>query len=778
MVMKKDIIIKILSLGLGLAVGIVLVAKIIYEISYDTAYKYSDRIYLISSNFVRGDEASNEFNQVSGGVAPGFKESVPGVESATRVTHVVSSEKFKDEEGNVVTGSSLAADTCFFDVFSQEILIGNPKEILSDPSQVMINESFAKKLGGIQESLGKKIINDDYPDKEFVVGGVYEDFKKNGSLSPDVLISLNIMPEWSRLNWMGNDRYIGYVKLEKNINPESLADPIREMQKTHQDIEKYEKMGIKLWYTINTLSNHHRNLTKIKSAVIILSIMAFLIIAVSLLNYIMIVITGLIRRSREVGIRKCYGADKKSVFLLLLKESSWQLACSLLLTALLIFLGRGLIKDFTDYSFSALLVPESILAIGIVIVIVFLVSVVVPGQIYMRIPVDVALRGYKENSRKWKIGLLGMQIFINVFIFCFVLIVSLQYRKVNNFNPGYSTKDIVFIDYFSQNLSNYLKIKEEIEKLPFVEETGVCPYLPFIGVSGNDTWALGATETEEVFNIVDLYPSTSEIFDILKINFIEGSKPTKEGEIAVSKNYVDKMNKLVNWSDGAIGKQVYVTDHNDMLFTITGVYDDILIGNLLESDIRPSAWPYGSLDNDNNFFNYIVIKTTEMTPEYLTQIKDAAESVLNGQQVDVQLASESVRYSYEESRKIRDVLLIGGIVSLLIALMGLIGFLNDEANRRKKELAIRKINGATTRNIYDIFLTTFIKLSAASGIVACCGAYALGKDWLNQFSEKISLSPMIFLVASIFVVTVICVVILINCYRFVRANPSEALKTE
>ena len=774
--MKRDIAIKILSLSLGLTIGIVLIGKIFYEVSYDRTYKDSERIYLIMSGFMRGEE-SYDFGQVSGGVALGFKNEVPGVEAATRTAWISFNDKFKDEDGNKITGSFKAADESFFDVFAQEILTGNPKEVLIDPSQVMVSESFAEKLGGINEAVGKTIYNEDTPNDKKIIGGVFKDFKRNGSVSPEVLYSLNVIDEWSRLNWIGNDRYQGYVKLENGVSPEDLSDAIHEMQEIHQNLEELNKSGIDLWYTLQSLPSIHLNQPKIKSGIIILSIIAFLIITVSLMNYILVVVSGLVKRSKDIGVRKCYGAERGSIYWMLLKESSWQIFVALMLTALLICSGRGIIKEYTSYGFMELLVPESIIAISVVVALVFIVSVFVPAIIYQRVPVSVALRGYSENSRKWKMGLLGVQLVINVFIVCFILIVGLQYRRVNNFNPGYDTDNIVYFSYYAEDNSEYGKIIDELKKLSIVEKSGICLSLPCIGASGNDT-GLPGTESNDHFNIVDMYPSSPEIFDIFRLKFLEGGKPEREGEIAVSKSYVEKMNSYADWNDGAVGKQIYLSGHATPYFTISGVYDDILIGNLLDSDKRPSVWPYGSWQNETNYFGNVVVKISDITPEILAEIKSTVEKTVVGKEVDVMVYSDRIRQSYDESRKIRDVLIVGGVFSLLIALMGLIGFLNDESNRRTKELAIRKINGASSKDIISLFYSSILKISVASGVVACFGAFAVGRDWLQQFEEKISLTPVIFISGILIILAIVSLVVLINCYRIVTANPTSSLYNE
>ena len=160
--MKKnsDILIKVLSLGIGLAVGIVLIAKVFFELSYDSFYKDIDRVYTINTWYShQGDE--HDYGQVSGAVSVGFMEEVPGVEAGTRTTYVFNGDTYLDADGNKLKGTLVCADTCFFKVFDRPILAGDPLKVLSKWGCVMVSRSFAEKMGGVQECIGKQIANAD-----------------------------------------------------------------------------------------------------------------------------------------------------------------------------------------------------------------------------------------------------------------------------------------------------------------------------------------------------------------------------------------------------------------------------------------------------------------------------------------------------------------------------------------------------------------------------------------------------------------------------------------
>lgn len=771
--MKRDNIIKILSLALGLTIGIVLIGKIFYELSYDMAYPDADRIYRIAVNGV-WDGRAYSYYQVSSGVVPGFRAEVPGVESATRLLKGWQDRDLMDEEGKIYYADNMVVDTSFFDVFSNEIIAGNPKVILGDPTKLMISRAFADILGGVDKALGTVLKNPKVPEKSYVVEGVYENFKSNGSIQPDVLYSMNIV-DTNMDNWHGADWFWGFVKLQPGVEPASLDEAIARMQLTHQGEDELERSQ----YTLMDLPSIHRQDRNVKNAILILSIIAFLLISISIFNYILVVISELVRKSKEMGIRKCYGASAGNIYAMLFRQSLWQICIALIIAALLIFLGRNLIKELTGYTFARLMVPESIIAVAITISLVLIISVIIPARTYLSVKVDNALRGFVNRKRKWKFALLGMQLAINIFITVIIIIVWSQHKYVVNFHPGYNTENVLYIRY--NNFSDediHGRIVTELAKIPGIEKVGVAASAMFIGSSGNNVSYDDLSNTDHLFNIVDMGSTTSDVFDIFEIPFIEGHKPTQYGEAAVSKSFVERMNNLVDWSDGAVGHVFLCSGqfHGDEL-KVTGVYDDVLIGNLISPDTRPSIFSGATFDN-KDYFRFIMIKANEITPQLINEIQETTRKITGNNDLEVMVYRDMMKHVYDEFIQTRTLLFIGAAFSMLIALIGLIGFLNDESDRRAKEFAIRKINGASARDLFGMFYSSIIKLSLASAIVASIGAIVLGKHWLKQFAEKITLSSFIFIGGTAIILIIVTVVVMINSYRVVTANPTDSLHNE
>ena len=771
---KSDIWIKVLSLGVGLAVGIVLIAKVFFELSYDSFYKDIDRVYTINTWYSQhGDE--KDYGQVSGAIAIGFMNEVPGIEYGTRTTYVFNGDTYVDEDGNKIKATLVCADTCFFKVFDRPILAGDPVKILGKWGGVMVSRSFAEKLGGVQEAIGKQVYNEDMAGLKLPIEGVFEDFPENGSLAYDILLSMETYGKQSTDNWLGNDRYKGYVKLMPGVDPNTLADGIRKMQEAHQPVAEFEAQGLKLTYFLKPFSKLHTSDPEVKTQVILLSIVAALLILISLLNYILIVISSLVKRSKEVGVRKCYGAEGKHIYGMLTKEASIHILLSLVLAGIIIFAGRSIVENLLGVPFQTLLVPGSIVAIAAVILLVLVISIVVPAELYQRIPVYAALKNYTENSRSWKLGLLGVQVLINVFLVVMMLVIGRQYQKVSHADTGYDYDNLYYFSFFDGDRQAITRAVRTLESLPEVSGVATAYNLPLNGSSGDNVYLPG--DDRELFNVADQYECSPEYFDLMGIAFLEGRAPRDSSEMVVDEKFVARMADFTDWSDGAVGKQVAITGHerSHNYYTISGVYKSYLLGNLAHVDPRPSVLFYGEMGSMNSWMPHVMFK---VQPEALPKAREALEDALEGREINILSYEEEMRAAYADSKKMRNTMAIGAVFSLLIALLGLIGFIRDESLRRSKEMAVRKINGATTRDILASFATDILKLSAVMAAVACAGAFFVAHKWLEHFAQKVSLNPLYFLGGALLVLAIVLAVVVLNCLRIAQSNPVESLKNE
>lgn len=784
---KSDLIIKVLSLGVGMAIAVILIAKVCFELSYDNVYKDIDRIYKIRTGAVMQGE-DKDFGQVSGAIAPGFKAEVPGVLEATRFTVIFNSENFIiDDEGSKVAAEHLLADSCFFRIFNRQFLAGEPEKALRSWSgDVAISKTFAEKLGGVGAAVGKQVANEDNPNLKLTVCGVYEDFPKNGSIHADVILSIEAMSQRSLSNWVGNDRYVAFVKLAEGVDPASLKDAIHEMQKAHQPLEEMEKSGLTLWYFLSPLATEHSSRPEVRNLVFILSIIAALLLLVSIMNYVLVAISDVIRRAREVGVRKCYGAESWDINRILLRETACNLGLSLAVAAALVLAFRGAIESLLGVPVQDLITPLSVWIVIGVVVLVFLVSAIIPAQMFTRIPISSAFRGYKESKRRWKISLLSFQFAINAVLVSLVLIVSFQYRKVLNTDPGYEYRNLVYETFPSYDQTKMNAIAGALRSLPEVEAAELTYTLPFEKASGNNVYLPG--DDRELFNIADEYGASEGFFDMMGFRLVEGSVPKGPNDVAVSKSFVTKMAAFADWSDGAVGKIVNISEHDQV--TICGVYEDYVIGDVTDMDDRPSVrfcWNrdfYTEADKDVDKYDWsglmhtIVIKLSEVTPASMRKVEKTIKEVAPDSDAEVKSYSETLVNMYDSTKQMKRTYELGSLFALLIAVIGLISYVRDENFRRSAEIAVRKVNGAQSSEIVSMLVTDILKVAVFAVIIGDAGAWLVAHYWLQQFPVKIVLNPLFFIAADIIVLAIIVSVIVLGSLRIAHTNPVESLKNE
>ncbi len=772
----KETIIKALSLGTGLAIGLILIAKVCFEMSYDGFYGDKERIYQIYTSFYLPGQGDMDYGQVSGAIAPGFKENVPGVETATRITGYFNHHLWADENSIEVEGFSNFADSCFFDVFDREILAGNPKKALSEWGSVMVSRSFAEKMGGIDALMGKQIYNLQQPELKFTVNGVFEDFPENGTFPFDIVMSLETYPKSSTENWVGNDRYRGYVKLQKGIDPASTKDAIRLMQENFQDIETLVAQGSDFHYFLKPFTSIHTSESDVRNMLFILSIVAFMLLSISVMNYVLIAISALVKRSKEIGVRKAYGAERWNIYTVLFKETAINVTISLIVAAGIIYAVKPVIENLLGVTLETLFIPQVIVTLAAACIIVFLISALIPGYLYSKIPVSAALRNYKENRRNWKLALLLVQFIINIFLVSMMFVIAMQYRKAIYDKPGYEYENLIGCDLSGMSVREINRLTDKIAELSEVTDIERSYDFPAGGASGDNIYLPGTER--ELFNVADQYWATEGFFEILEIPFIEGRNPLSHDEIAVSRSFAEKMNDFADWSDGAVGKRIRISGHEQDEFTVCGVYENYRIGTVSDTDLRPSVKFWDDRNSENSYMPLVLIKVSEINQNIISRIQKIADEMYPERRIEIFSIKEEIRNLYSGEKKMRNTIFIGCIFSVIIALFGLIGYIRDESVRRSKEMAVRKINGARTSDILNLFIKGIMKLALIAVVIGNALAWLTADRWLEQFSDKIMLTPWYFIAADIIVVAIIVGTIVLNSLRISRSNPVDSLKNE
>ena len=771
---------KILSLAIGLALGLVLIAKVAFEQSYDGFYNDSDRIYMVMETIPdrTGGSGTETFPRTAGGVAVYLRMLSPEIETSTRFTSLGEGSTFTlAESGDKLKATYAAADSCFFDILSLDVLQGNPKEVLSRPLYAMVSESVARNIGG--DAVGKSIVLDGTEDAVLTIGGVFSDFPENSIFSHiDMLVS---MPSISFYTWdgsmnlIGNDRYTSLIKLRENAD---ISDVQALTDRFIQDnfSRMMEESGTEFGLTFRRLDSWHRTDEQTRTMTLVLSLIAFALLFTAAMNYILLTISSLIGRAKEAAVCKCFGAGRKEIRAMLLTEAGVHTFLALLAGMILIAAFSGPVGKLTGTSVSGLLSGGRVLILLAVCIIIALVSGVIPGNIFSRIPVASALRNYRESKRHWKLALLAIQFTAASFLVILLLVISRQYRLVTTADTGYEYENLAYTSLVPVGDASLRSlILQELGRLPEVKAVTFADVLPMNGASGDNVMLPG--DTRELFNCADLYFVGKGYFDMMEIPVIQGTTFNENAaaaqEVMVSRTFAEFMERTAGWGPEITGKDIYITSY-DSPMTICGVYEDFSIGSAMNQDSRPSVIAYSPEPTPG----FALVRFHRISPEAISRAEETIAGIVPDKDMHIYSYKNDMKGIYAGTRTFRDAVTVGGIVTLLIVFIGLVGYTSDEVNRRRKEIAVRKINGALMGDIAMLMNTDAVRIALPSVAAGAAAAFFTGHGWLEQFAIKTPLSWYIFAGGALAVLVLGMAMASYNVIRSAGENPADSLKTE
>ena len=779
---------RIISLAAGLAFGILLLAEVFYYYSYDSFYPDAGRIFVINENFKpdKSSEKMESYPRVSGAIAPGLKAEVPGIEAACRLNSI-GRNVFYTEDLNSYEAEVSLSDEYLFDVLPRPVLSGNPREILKAPLSCMISSKIAEAVGG--DVIGKVITLKRFPDKKLTIAGVFEELPENTNYQYDILISMVSTKHFTwdgTANWMGNDRYYTCVKLEPGISPESLAPAVRKMQEVHQDIARMEEEqgGIVLTYSFLPVRKIHAD--EVKDMIIILSTIAFAVLFVSLMNYILLTLSALVNRARSSAIHKTFGAQTERLQLVIFIETLALFLISLVLALFIIAAMKPMVESQLQHSILAALNPYVVWPLLAIVAVLVIITAYLPGRFYSRIPVATVFRSYRLKNNRWKLALLSIQFIGASFILTLMIIVTMQFNAMKNADHGYRTKAIYYGSTVGMEGTKLAAVLNELRAMPEVEKVGLGYDLPINGASGNNV--LSQDGLRDLFNVADFYQADENFLSILGVRASAGLDFSPENaavnDVMISKKGAELLRMNNGWTSGVTGKQIEITEHGST--TICGVFPDIIVNSIADPDQRPAVFFYlpedrfiqMKIDRPASSF-LILIKVYQGSEEGMKKkIADMLNLGMPQKDASVSSLEEELQNMYNTEKGFRNALMAGNVVILLITVIGLLGYTTNEASRHRKELAIRKINGATMADILRVFILELEYVALPSVLAGLAGVwFTLGK-WMQNFAMKVPLHWWLFVLCSVALLLSVAIVAAINYYRFAIRNPAEAIRYE
>ena len=798
-------LLKIVIMSVGLAVGITLISIIYLQHSFDSFVPDLNRVYRVMPLYEK-DGLIDEYDRTPGAIAVGIKEYSPAVETATRYTWIFSEEILESVEENHLTGKinsckcgiGIVADSCFFDIFTRKIFAGDVKDVMRSPEKILISKTFAENLFGVHDDfedlVGQMIYKKNDKDVLMVIGGVYADFPVNSALDKtDVIVPMvgisRFIGDGSN-GWFGNDRYNSFVKLHRFANKDDVSLAIDKMCEEKLPHETIAKSNIKVSFYLTPLKSYNYNRDGVKNVCLVMLIVAMIVLAATVFNYILISISALVKRSKTIAVRKCYGANKCNIYAILFSDALVEILISLGFAIMLIYTFDKNIEQLSTIKVNDLFASGGLTVTGVIVATIILICGYFSGVIYWRTPISNVFRGFKELNRRWKQTLLSLQFLFSDAIIVTVIVVLFQYNYSVKSDPGYDFKNVVFVsaNFTKGNKMDALNnLKDEIGNLPFVENQLFSYVIPMRMPSGNFVYTSEVTD-EVLFDACDLHSVYCNYLNFFDIPLLEGSYfeenncSANHREVLVSRKFKEKLQITTGW-DIVVGREICFSEHFDdtgklNVYTICGVYEDFLVGLTISSDNRPSMMFYGPTEGEMGGLYCHLMKLDKVNNKNIKEIEDIYKEMRHGEDVEIYSYSEYYRDAYKEARYIRDMILFAFAVILIITVAGLVGYINDEMRRRSSEVALRKINGATAKDVLRLFLSDVMKLALVAVIIGCVLSYFIKELILNLFLNKVPLGIWIYFIGIVLLFGIVISVVVLSVWKAANANPVESLKKE
>lgn len=771
-------LINLVGLSLGLAAFIYVLILIRHETRFDHFIPGKDRIYRVTNKLVNNDKrmTSGFCNAPAG---PEISNEIPGVEEYCRVSAEIS-QKLTSGTDLLTTTRFRYADSGFFSFFGFKLIEGSAAEVLNQPGSVVLTRAEAIRIFASKDPMGQVLRSPE--GLEFVVTGIAENPPGNTHLVFDAIASYNSLEsrQGIYLEWDGGWTFLTYLRLKPNIDPENLTQlfPAFLEEKINK---KYRQAGWELSLDLQPITDVHMNsrldydcsTNRSWTDLLVIISVAVLILILAVINYVNLATSIAFTRIRETGMRKIMGALPGHIRLQLLAES---MVLSLMAGAISIVLLACFYQTINQLTRSGFTLSEYsgfvVLASGLAVFLTGTVAGMGPAWFLGR---QQALAGVQQaligRQRQYlRNGLVAFQFFTAVVLIGMLILIEKQGRFVKTIDVGFDRNNIGSINV-ARGLTNYEtgRIRDELKKIPEISEVCLTSEIPGAGVTANG-YRLEGIENIELVRTIYTDEHFLACFGIhLKSgrNFRSNSGSDASGFI-VNQALAD----LAHWSD-PLGKKI----ERNRTFEVIGSVDNFHFASLYEPvapliiSVNPASdsWSY--------YFVNIRFNSSDIAG-LVNKIRMTWENNLPGELFEFQFLDDYLASSYKSLDENRKMISLFSGLAILIAAIGLFGLSAFVTYSRRKEIGIRKVNGATTGQIIILLNYRMIRWVIAGFVAACPVSVYLMSRWLQSFAYKTAISWWIFALAGTIAIVIAALTVTLESGRTAGMNPAETLRQE
>lgn len=796
----------LLGLSIAFAACLVIWIFVSHENSYDSFHEKADRIYRINQTYIWGDDDAL-FGSTGPAVKQAIADEVPEFEQLTRVhtpgSRVVSITNKLGEQVVYDEDELLAVDGNFFEVFSFDLIHGNPANALTQPNNLVVTESTALKYFSSKDVLGRQVqIGENENAKTFQISGVAKDVPTNSHIQFDFLLSMNSFPRVKRSgdSWMWTT-FVTFGVLRADADPNEVAKKVAQVPGKYLEafLQKYRGISYEEFLAsgetwdlyMQPMRDIHLSGSEVysrlsetndKKILYILSFVAVLVFSLSLINYINLSTARATTRAKEVGVRKVMGSNKLQLVRQFLIESSVFVIVSAALAFFIVELSLPFISSITgiSLSFSTSVDTQQWILFVAILFSISIISSYYPAWVLSSFSPAATLKSGNSvtaGGNRMRNVLVTVQFSISILMIASTFIISDQISYLRNFDLGFDRTNQMIIRN-AQRLGNNLDpFTNELKSLAQSEHVTVSSDTPPLIFDFDNFYRAG----EENINLAVNYLTADE-------HFLTTYDLTLSDGRNLSPEFNDSLNILVNhqfiqsFELGSPAEALQQkVNYNNVEFRIVGVVNDF------ETSLSSQTYPTVILDTSAPIFRnpntHITVKISEaVSGDQMIAIVDKVGALWSNYQAslpfDYSFADAEYQQLFEENIRFGALMRMLSALSTIIACLGLIGLVAFVLEKRKKEIGIRKVLGASIQQIWLLLSSSLTLLMGIGLIIGGSSSWWIMRQWIQNFAVRKDITLWPILLSGMVMLFIALLAVSLQIIKAARVNPVEYLHEE
>jgi len=749
------------------------------EVSYDRFNVNAANIYHLAVDDQSPDGQVRKFSSTGDMPGPNFKRQLPEIQDFVRIQ----GGSYTIKRGNeVFDQDALHVDSNFFSVFTFPMVYGKPQNALNDLHSVVLSEEVAEKYFGKGNPVGKTLdlkVDDKF--QPFTVTAVTRKTPQNSSIKIKMLLPKkvnHIDNQW--LNFFQNTFFVikpgtNIKQLDAKINKVFLTDAASEIK---GNADKYGDKN-KRTFSLQPLLEMHTStdypadngLSDQSNPMYsyILSGIALFILSIACINFVNLTVARSLKRAKEIGIRKVVGGQRKQLIMQFLGESFILSFIAFVLAIALVQLALPMFNALANkaLAFSYLLSFKLVAGYIGIFLLTGLLAGFYPALVLSGFnPVQTLYNRTQYIGKNYlSKGLVILQFTLATFLIISTITIYSQFSYLMNFDLGYNDKNVVSITAWGIDKTKMSLFKNELLKDPSILS---------VTADQGGRWGTMAHINGSQQQMFDMKHVDEDYLPLFQVPMVKGRNFSK-AMVSDSANSVlvnEEFVKQAGWKN-PIG-QVVDFFYNKKKYTVVGIVKDYHFLSLTEKT-PPILY---TMKPDYPWGNVFVKITDKNKSEALNRIQKEFKALFPFIPYQYKFKDAEIAEQYDKEAKWKQIVTFGAILTIFISCIGLFGLASLSAERRKKEIGIRKVLGASVEGIVRKLSTDFVKLVIISGVIATPIAWWAMHKWLENYPYRIAINTWIFLFAAILVFFIALATVSYQAIKAAIANPVNSLRSE